>query len=81
MSRDGGFDPLKSCHGCPSTRRHPGCHDTCIGKAYRNAKKELERKKIQLLKDAYTKPSDAEYERRNRRLREKMRKNRKGAKK
>ena len=81
MSSFDGFNPFKSCHGCPSTRRHPGCHDTCLGKAYRNAIKEIERKQIQMLKDAYTKASDAEYERRNRRMREKMNRSRKGAKK
>ena len=60
-----GFDPFKSCHGCPPTRRHPGCHDTCLGKSYRKAIKELERKQVQLRQAAYSKPSDAEFERRN----------------
>lgn len=76
-----GFNPLKSCEGCPSTRRHPGCHDTCLGKAYRNAVAELERKQVQLLKAAYAKPSDKEFNNRNRRLSESMLRQRKGAEK
>jgi hypothetical protein len=41
------FNPFKSCNGCPSTRRHPGCHDTCLGKAFRDAKDEIKRRRTE----------------------------------
>lgn len=56
------FNPFKSCNGCPSTRRHPGCHDTCLGKAFRDAKDEIKRRKAEAARaGAYYCTDNASY--------------------
>jgi hypothetical protein len=56
------FNPFKSCNGCPSTRRHPGCHDTCLGKAFRDAKDEIKRRRTEAARlGSYYSPDNAAY--------------------
>jgi len=56
------FHPFKSCNGCPSTRRYPGCHDTCLGKAFRDAKDEIKRRRTEAARlGSYYSPDNAAY--------------------
>jgi hypothetical protein len=53
----GGF--FECCHHCPSTKRHPGCHDVCP--EYKEAKKSFEAAKEAEKRDRMVSSAKTDY--------------------